>query len=381
MSLPSETTLVIELQECIKYLHSKLNKLLSELDDSKSLKDRILEYKEELQKLRMRDGENQNEINKLIHANEKLKTENEAFQFGKLDKILKDNKNLEEKIQNLNDNLHLAKEETIRLKNENKRLYEELIMSSSNLAKRDELEKLCCSISTLQELRFQNESKIKVVSNENNCLKELIKTLNLRNLEMNIEIATLKHEKSKLSSDTRKKELRVKEKDKNYLDLNDILKKEIAIREETETEVYELRRKNNFLQDLVNFNGKVDEKCSHLEKELSNSKSAIQELHTDHTILSKEIQVYNKNKSIRNEIYANEYKKLCPEIKNTCDEEANEIGEKKLENNEEGEVSLGNQVFKAYLSELKTKNATILQKLEYYYKIMDTVKKIIFKNS
>ena len=63
----------------------------------------------------------------------------------------------------MNDNLHLAKEEKIRLKNENKRLDEELLMSSSKLEKRDELEKLCRSISTLQELRFQNESKIKVI--------------------------------------------------------------------------------------------------------------------------------------------------------------------------------------------------------------------------
>ena len=144
-----------------KYFLSLLRILIIKMRIFKSFKDRMLEYNEELQKLRMTDGENQNEIKKLILANEKLKTENEACQVGTLDKILKD-KILEEKIQNLNDNLHSAKEETIRLKNENKRLDEELLMSSSNLEKRDELEKLCRSISTLQELRFQNESKIKV---------------------------------------------------------------------------------------------------------------------------------------------------------------------------------------------------------------------------
>ena len=49
-----------------KYFLSLLRILIIKMRIFKSFKDRMLEYKEELQKLRMTDGENQNEIKKLI---------------------------------------------------------------------------------------------------------------------------------------------------------------------------------------------------------------------------------------------------------------------------------------------------------------------------
>ena len=130
----------------------------------KTLKDKIQECKDELQKLSIRDGENKNEMNKLNLANEKLKAENEALRNKQSDQFLKNNEILEKRIQNLNDNLHLVEEENIRLKNENERLDKELTISRPHLENREEFQRLCCSISTLQELRFQNEGKIKVRS-------------------------------------------------------------------------------------------------------------------------------------------------------------------------------------------------------------------------
>ena len=130
----------------------------------KVLTEKLGKYEDELQKLLVKNNENISEINRLGRENEVLKVENEAFENSKLTPLSEDNKKLETKIKNLNEFLYTADEEKIRYKNENERLNEELSNMRVRCENREDLEGLRCSISALQELRFQNDGKIKVSS-------------------------------------------------------------------------------------------------------------------------------------------------------------------------------------------------------------------------
>ena len=128
----------------------------------KVLKEKIKKYEDDLRKITEENNQNKSEINRLRRENELLIAKNDAFENGKLIPLTEDNKLLEKKIKNLNENLYSAEGEKVRLKCENERLCEELSNCRARCENREELEGVRSSVSALQELRFQNDGKIKV---------------------------------------------------------------------------------------------------------------------------------------------------------------------------------------------------------------------------
>lgn len=126
------------------------------------MEDRLIKTEEKLRKLSETENENKREIERLRLENILLKAENDAFENGKLIPLSEDNKILEERVKHLKQDLYSAEEEKIRLKNENERLCNELTICRERNENMGDLYQLRSSVSALQELRFQNEGKIKV---------------------------------------------------------------------------------------------------------------------------------------------------------------------------------------------------------------------------
>lgn len=242
---------------------------------------------------------------------------------------------------------------------------------------------------------------IQVLAYENECLKDLNGKLNKRNLEMTKEISSLKDEKNNLNIQIQTSDFRVREKEKNYQDLNEKLKEKMALDEDRLLEVHRLRRELKALQETVNVEMTFKEKFKQFQIELSQTHTVIDQFMNNEQKLIKEIENLKKDALRKNDLHGRENEELeilssmiqeklkSKREDDTKNEQLNTHSKLEERSEKDDEIKVDGtaekhlfleDVFVKKLEELKKQNKALIEKFDDYYLIMDTFKKIIFGN-